>query len=160
MAASHRLKGIVLHDILSRVSVPSDLEAALEKAVSDGDIDAEESDAAYSLLSGRIAGASARGWFPEDPGKVETEVSLIDTDGSIFRPDRVICDGDSVTIVDYKFGEHRSIYRRQLDRYADIYRRMGYADVSAYLWYVFTDEMVTVCQNGQPRQIFRDASIV
>ena len=79
------------------------------------------------------------------PEKVETEVSLIDTDGSIFRPDRVICDGDSVTIVDYKFGEHRSIYRRQLDRYADIYRRMGYADVSAYLWYVFTDEVVTVC---------------
>lgn len=160
VAASHRLKGIVLHDILSRVSVPSDLEDALEKAVSDGDIDAEESDAAYSLLSGRIAGASARGWFPEDPGKVETEVSLIDTDGSIFRPDRVICDGDSVTIVDYKFGEHRSIYRRQLDRYADIYRRMGYADVSAYLWYVFTDEVVTVCQNGQTRQMFRDASIV
>ena len=141
-AASHRLKGIVLHDILSRVTVPGDLRKAVDMSLYDGDLNGDEAEEAFSLLSERIAAGSSRSWFPADPGKVETEVSLIDTDGSVFRPDRVICDGDSVTIVDYKFGEHRSSYERQVSGYASIYRRMGYRDVSAFLWYVFTDEVV------------------
>ena len=69
-------------------------------------------------------------------------MTLIDTDGSVFRPDRVMTDGDSVIIVDYKFGEPHRGYERQLARYASLYRRMGYSDVSAFLWYVFPDEVV------------------
>ena len=140
--ASRRLKGIVLHDILSRVTVPEDLRKAVDVSLYDGDLDAGGAEEAYALLSERLDGASERGWFPSDPSKSGTEVTLIDTDGSLCRPDRVITDGSSVTIVDYKFGEHRRCYERQLARYASIYRRMGYSKVSAFLWYVFTDEVV------------------
>ena len=52
--------------------------------------------------------------------------------------------GGKVTIVDYKFGEHYRKYERQLKNYASIWRRMGYDDVSAFLWYVHTDEVVEV----------------
>ena len=52
--------------------------------------------------------------------------------------------GGSVSIIDYKFGEHRRQYERQLRRYADIWRRMGYADVKAVLWYVQTGEIQEV----------------
>ena len=142
VSASHRLKGIVLHDILSRVTLPEDLRQAVDTAVYDGDMDESESEEAYSLLSDRIAGAVGRGWFPKDPSKVGTEVTLIDTDGSVYRPDRVIEDGDSAVIIDYKFGEPRRSYERQVAGYASIYRRMGFSNVSAFLWYVFTDEVV------------------
>lgn len=142
VSASHRLKGIVLHDILSRVTLPEDLQQAVDTAVYDGDMDEPESEEAYSLLSDRIAGAVGRGWFPKDPSKVGTEVTLIDTDGSVYRPDRVIEDGDSAVIIDYKFGEPRRSYERQVAGYASIYRRMGFSNVSAFLWYVFTDEVV------------------
>ena len=142
VSASHRLKGIVLHDILSHVIVPEDLRPAVDAALYDGDLDKAEAEEAFSLLSERIVSASSRGWFPPDPAKVATEVTLIDTDGSVFRPDRVVTDGDSVIIVDYKFGEPHRGYERQLARYASLYRRMGYSDVSAFLWYVFTDEVV------------------
>ena len=46
-----------------------------------------------------------------------------------------------VIVIDYKFGEHNPEYERQLRKYADIWGRMGYDDVSAYLWYVYVGEV-------------------
>ena len=72
------------------------------------------------------------------------EVNVIDTDGQVLRPDRVVKDGGKVMIIDYKFGEHYPKYERQMTRYADVWRRMGYEDVSAWLWYVQTGEIMQV----------------
>ena len=47
-------------------------------------------------------------------------------------------------IIDYKFGEHYPKYERQMNKYADVWRRMGSEKVSAYLWYVHTGEIVQV----------------
>ena len=47
-----------------------------------------------------------------------------------------------VTVIDYKFGAERPAYARQVARYADIYRRMGYAQVDTVLWYVPSDRTV------------------
>lgn len=142
ISASHRLRGVVLHDILSQVKVPSDLRMAVERAQEAGYLSPEEAGNAFGLLSGRIDEVMSRGWFPDDRRTVRTEVTLIDSDGSLYRPDRVVTDGGRVTVVDYKFGEHHKGYVRQIKRYADIYRRMGYAEVSAYLWYVMSGEVV------------------
>jgi hypothetical protein len=59
----------------------------------------------------------------------------------IYRPDRVVISDGKVLIVDYKFGEHDTGYRKQVERYAGIWRRMGYADVSASLWYVMSGDI-------------------
>ena len=85
-----------------------------------------------------------RGWFPDDGARILNEATLIDTDGEMYRPDRVVISGNRVVIIDYKFGEHYRKYERQLQKYAGIWQRMGYDDVSAYIWYVQTDEVVEV----------------
>ena len=147
VAASNRIRGVVLHDILSRVIGPEDLETAVRQSVLSGEITAEEASEAKLLLAERISGAAARGWYPEGQDvKVLNEASLIDTDGEMYRPDRVVLSGGKVVIIDYKFGEHRRSYERQLKRYADIWRRMGHGKVDAYIWYVQTDEVVEISQ--------------
>lgn len=143
MEASARLRGIVLHDILSRVSVPSDLDAAVTHSVDCGDLDLSQKDEIASLLRERIE--SKPEWFSSEGIEVLNETTLIDTDGKMYRPDRVVTASDgTVRIVDYKFGEHHRSYERQLMRYSDIWRRMGYEKVTASLWYVQTDEIVRV----------------
>ena len=107
----------------------------------DVEIVQEEAAEIRELLSGRLDSAVARGWFPDKADKVLNEASLIDTDGRMLRPDRVVISDGKVVVVDYKFGEHHTAYERQLRRYSDIWRRMGYKDVSAFLWYVHTDEV-------------------
>lgn len=143
IAASNRLRGIVLHRILSGVKVPGDLRAAVEDAVMAGDMDRREAEEAYSLLSDRIASARARGWFPDDPAMVRNEATVIDSDGSLYRPDRIISSDGGLVVVDYKFGEHSPKYIRQISKYADMCRRMGYTKVSAALWYVLEDRVIS-----------------
>ena len=144
MAASNRIRGVVLHDILSRVMVPGDLERSLAVAVGCGDLEQDHVPQVRELLSVALKQGQARGWFPDDRDKVMTEVSVMDAGGTVYRPDRVVLDGRKVTIVDYKFGEHDRRYVRQLERYADVWRRMGYEEVSACLWYIPTCEIVDV----------------
>ena len=144
VSASNRIKGVVLHDILAHINVPDDLESAVRYALQAGDVTRLEAEEAYSLLSERIAAAAQRGWFPSDADRILNEASLIDTDGQICRPDRVVISDGKVIIIDYKFGEHHKTYERQLRKYAGIWNRLGYKDVSSYLWYVHTDEVVEV----------------
>jgi len=144
IAASNRIRGIILHDILSRVDDPEDLRDSVRHSLQAGEISGEEARETEDFLRERIESVKDYGWFGTEGAEVMNEVSLIDTDGAVYRPDRVVVSDGKVRIVDYKFGEHYRKYEHQLKKYAELWRRMGYADVSACLWYVRTGEVVSV----------------
>lgn len=143
-SASARLRGVVLHDILSAVVSPADLQAAVRKEMIDGKLSAEEANAAFEMLSSRIVQHPE--WFPNDPGNVEVlnEQTIFDALGRENRPDRVVVVGNEARIVDFKFGREDEKYLRQLQRYASLYRQMGYVVRSADIWYVEDDKTVKV----------------
>ncbi len=144
IAASNRIKGVVLHDILAQIKTADDLGPAVRMALMSGEITEKEAGEASALLAERIAGAEQRGWFPDSYDRILNESTLIDGKGGMHRPDRVVISDGKVIIIDYKFGEHYRKYERQLRGYAELWRRMGYTDVSAFLWYVHTDEVVAL----------------
>ena len=139
----NRLRGIVLHNILSRVTVEEDLAEAVNAALEGGELTREESSAASRLLSRRISSARLRGWFSPD-SKVLNERSIALQDGEEIRPDRVEINSGRVCIIDYKFGKSKPEYQLQLKSYADAYKSMGYSAVQAFLWFVYQDEVVQV----------------
>lgn len=141
ISASNRIKGVVMHDILSRIRTAVDLDGAVDDALMSGDITASEAEEIRSLLAQRLAEVEKYGWFTSDAPEILNEASLIDTDGKIYRPDRVVISEGKVSVIDFKLGEHDRRYERQVSGYAGLWRRMGYADVSAYLWYVHTGEV-------------------
>lgn len=135
--ASARLKGIVLHKILSMCKVAGDLPGAIDNACASGLLELGMREEYGSFLGKALEDASVKGWFA--PGlRVLDEAAVIDTDGQLYRPDRVVIDpsGKSVTVIDYKFGSAKPSYRRQVANYCRLYRDMGYPDVSGWLWYV------------------------
>ena len=134
-----RLNGTVLHGILSEVVTLSDLPDAVRHAFESGEIDAGREEEYLNILTQRVA--AHPDWFPADGAEVLNETGLIDTDGELRRPDRVLIKDGKVTVIDYKFGEKNRRYRRQVSRYADIYRRMGYSEITTAIWYVLTDEL-------------------
>ena len=144
MSQSKRVRGVVLHDILSRVVVPEDLEQSVMYSFHQGEITEDEAVQVRELLTGALEDGVRKGWFPADRNKVMNEVTLIDVGGAQYRPDRVILDGDKVMIVDYKFGEAHDRYRRQVNKYAELWKNMGYTQISGFLWYVETGEIVEV----------------
>ena len=135
---------MVLHDVLSMMKVPEDLDKAVNAFVERGDLTMQEGAEVSSLLKERLAQVSGRGWFNASDTEILNETSLIDSDGTICRPDRVVIRDGRVVIIDYKFGEHRPGYERQMKKYAGIWKRMGYEHVEAFLWYV---------QNGEVKEV-------
>jgi len=130
---SARRNGILLHSLLSAVEYTSDLDSLCADPDS------------LSLL--REAVAAHPEFFPAD-ARIFNEQTLFDAAGREKRADRVIVRGSSVTVVDYKFGdrsdESDAKYIRQVRAYMDIYRKLGYADVKGFVWYVLNDETVEV----------------
>ena len=135
-SASNRIRGNVMHRILSNVVVREDLPGAVDEAVLSGELPAAQRDLTIEGLGGRIASVAGRGWF-DSRVRVLSEASVFGTDGFVYRPDRVVLHpSGEVDIVDYKFGAHEDRYRAQVGRYMSLYRRMGYSTVRGYLWYL------------------------
>jgi len=136
---SARAKGIVLHGILSGVNVPEDLPGCVEEAVLSGQLPAEEAAGVLEMLTSRIASHSD--WFR---GEVLNETAIIDpVSGEERRPDRVVRGTDgSIVIVDYKFGRHNDKHNKQVREYVNLYKMMGFGNVSGYVWYVRENEVV------------------
>lgn len=140
--ASARLRGVILHKILSGIVSPEDLRGAVDAAVMDGSLDAQEAREALSLLSGRISAHPE--WFPprgDDSVRILNEASIFASNGKDYRPDRVIMRPEGVIVVDFKFGHPEDVYLRQVGNYAAIYRQLGYNVLSAVIWYVEEDKM-------------------
>lgn len=142
--ASRRLRGIVLHNILSSVVVPEDLKPAIDKAVDSGELTALQADEAFGLLSRRILDAQSRGWFSESPDEVLNERPLATAEGESLRPDRVSIRNGEVLIIDYKFGRPHPSYLDQVRSYMETYRALGYTTVRGYLWFVPDDKVFEV----------------
>lgn len=140
--ASARLRGVVLHRILSGTACAADLEAAVDAEVRDGTLDADIGAEALALLGKRIAAHPE--WFPATPNadvRVYNELSVFGPDGREYRPDRVVVGPDGVRVVDFKFGRREERYRSQVANYASLYGSLGYNVVSAAIWYVEDDSM-------------------
>jgi len=135
-----RQRGIVLHDILSKLTVPSDLPAAVEAAVSDGSLARSSAAKVQTFLAKRIA--SHPDLFPAGEARVLNECTVLDSDGVQHRPDRVVVFPDRTAIVvDYKFGTPHPEYDAQVNLYASLLRKMGYSRVRAMIWYVYKDDL-------------------
>ena len=140
MDASVRRSGIVLHGILAGVRKPEDLPGAVQEALLDGRIDSAHAAEALEMLRARIA---AHPEFFEGGGW--NEAAVFDSDGSEYRPDRVVVRGDSALVVDYKFGGHEKRYEAQVRRYMRLCSELGFKEVKGCVWYVPEDEIDYIC---------------
>ena len=86
-----------------------------------------------------------RHWF-DGTYRVMNEASIVNTNGEIKRPDRVLISQDNtrVIIIDYKFGQPLESYKYQVREYVRLMKDMKYAHVEGWLWYVTDGEVVRV----------------
>lgn len=98
-----------------------------------------ETDAELEACSG------GRHWF-DGTYRVLNEASIVDDQGEIRRPDRVLLSksGERVIVIDYKFGQKRPAHLRQVREYMCLLQQMGYPAVEGWIWYVTGGETVQV----------------
>lgn len=130
-----RERGKVLHSVMERIDCPQDVPQAVRSAVLDGIVPASMEQEYADLLSSALASPAVGAWF--SPGaSVMKECSIISPGGEVSRPDRVVLEEDRTIVVDYKFGEEKVSYVKQMRKYLSLLSKMGLPRPEGHLWYV------------------------
>lgn len=135
-------EGKLLHEIFKSIQYSGDVEKAVKEAYLSGFILKKEREVFCQKIRSYIDKPEVKEWF--DPKyKVINERNIIFHSGSRLRPDRVLLDGNTVYVIDYKFGikEDKS-YLQQIHYYCSALRQMGYKKVKGYIWYVNLEKIV------------------
>jgi len=133
--------GLVLHAVLARIHTYEDLDAALFEVNMEGLLDTEESAAVRNLLLDLMNHPQLKPFF--EPGiTVKNEAEILLSDGTAFRPDRIVYLPGRTVILDYKTGKEASAHHEQVENYAMLLKQMGETSVEKYL--VYTDELRVV----------------
>lgn len=140
-----RDRGILLHDVLSRIHTASDLDRAVRRCSYRGILPEKMAADVSRHLGAQFEREEIRPWF-SGFRRVACERPLVLADGSVKRPDRVVWTADGHTdVIDYKFGEERpKTYARQVSAYMESLREMGCEGVRGFIWYVDSGKIVTV----------------
>lgn len=136
-----RKHGALMHEILSGIRTKKDVIPTIDGYRQAGIINREEAAALASRLIKLLDRPVIAAWY-DGTTRILNEVEILLGPGESKRPDRVMIDGESVTVVDYKFGL-RTVKRHQaqVGSYLKLIREMGYKKVEGYLWYVELDKI-------------------
>jgi ATP-dependent exoDNAse (exonuclease V) beta subunit len=137
-------KGSLLHDILASASTPKEVDDYTSNLVLQGIIKEEEK---QKLISSALEVLE----HPElkeilgNASESIVEKNIIDTNGKLHRPDRVLINADEVIILDYKFTiEESDKHIEQVNNYKILLTEMGYQNIKTYLFYAVKGKLKLV----------------
>ncbi len=135
--------GIALHSALAKIHYATQVKEVLHELHSSNELAKEEMDVISATLENMMKHPVIGKWFGKE-WSVKTEATVLMPGARQSRIDRVMMSAKRTVIVDYKTGEKKDVDRKQVEEYAGILSRMGYAYVEAYLLYLEELEVVEV----------------
>lgn len=144
MAAARR--GNAMHAILANITVPADLDSAVEAAAAAGYATPDEAAHYRTILTKAVEASrhTVESWFRPD-AKVYAERSIFDPHtGKTYRPDRVVLMPEGhIAVIDYKFtAKEEPEHTVQVSRYVSLIEQIEPYPAKAYLWYPLIGKIV------------------
>lgn len=127
--------GKLVHQILSEINHLKDAE----KVLTNYQIEKEAVAAVQKIL----AEPQVQQWFSDD-AEVFLEQPILQKDGKVSIPDRVVIKANEAFIIDFKTGLPHPKYHKQLENYKDALRDLGYTKVNAAILYITNLEIVQI----------------
>jgi len=134
--------GIWVHDLLSVIDPGTDIPEQVRKYFASKVTDPEIPE----RMAVQIAAVLSNPELSELFGKqslIKAEQGILLPDGTMARPDRVIYDGETINILEFKTGSPREEHARQLGTYVDVVRKMVNKTIVAKLVYI-NNEVVDI----------------
>ncbi|MCF8302485.1 MAG: UvrD-helicase domain-containing protein [Bacteroidales bacterium] len=139
--AAGRDWGNLVHAALAKINAPDDVQGAVDAMFEEGLIDEGQKEALATAIDRLLQRPEIKPFFEAGlNGRNESEILL--PGGDSYRPDRIIFKTDETWIVDYKTGHAEESHKKQLKRYGELLKQMGYATVRMFLIYVDGEEPV------------------
>ena len=139
---SQREIGKRMHEVLSLINDVGELEEVLNKAREEGLIgEGEDWETITSRIREGFGNPLVASWFSKE-NIVYNECGIAGIDKEtgrpqVLRPDRVVMNGNDITVIDYKFGHPSRLYYDQVKDYMKLMKQMyPQRNVQGYLWYI------------------------
>ena len=131
--------GNLIHELMSQIKTADDIEEAIEKYVSLGNIVASDKETISGLIHQIVSHPSLESYYQQN-NTVYNEREIFTELGEIIIPDRLVIDEDNnATIIDYKTGKPEKKYHHQLNSYANVVSQLGYTVAKKMLVYIDED---------------------
>jgi len=128
-------RGMLLHYGLSLLHSTEDLQPTLALLVQTGAISEEEYAEYYQTMKGIVEHPALREHF-KNGLDIRNEQTIIDENGVILRPDRMVFKNKKATVIDYKTGDRHPSHKEQIIAYGRVLKNMGYTVDNLILVYI------------------------
>jgi ATP-dependent helicase/nuclease subunit A len=141
-----QMYGNMMHLVFSRISSVNHVDPVLNEMQKEGLVPGRYRADLQAKVLEMISQPGVKRWFSEGENRIiYNERTLFCGDGKVLRPDRVIVEGDLVTVVDFKFGEvEKDSYKAQVKNYMNQLGKLGYSRVEGFVWYVMLGKTIQI----------------
>lgn len=140
-------RGRMLHTLFSAIETADDIDPAIERLIFEGVIrDQEKEDTVREVVQKAFSSPEIQDWYSGE-WTLFNECAIIYKEKGILqtrRPDRVMMKDGQVVVVDFKFGKENPKYNKQVKGYMQLLTKMGYKNITGYLWYVDEEKIEKV----------------
>ena len=144
MSGKYIRQGQVMHSLFSMIQTPKDVPSAIARLRMEGIIESDAHERQIlKLVNWALNHPKVKEWFSGEWSLYNECAILYRENGELQtrRPDRVMMKDGEVIVVDFKFGKPYPEYNKQVHEYMNLLQKMGYTQVSGYLWYVFYNQL-------------------
>ena len=135
-------RGVLAHLLLSKVNNGLELDVELQRMCVDGLILEEEVQVLAALVRSTLEHPGLKA-LQEGATVTHKERPILDPQGRMYIPDKVLVKGDEVIVIDFKFTESESSnHKKQVQDYQKLLLEMHYHSVRAFLYYGNTGKLI------------------
>lgn len=140
-------RGRLLHTLFSAIETEKDIDTAIERLIFEGVIGSRKTEKEIRELTHKaFSMPEIQDWY-SGRWQLFNECAIIYKENGVLqtrRPDRVMMQNGQVVVVDFKFGKPNKKYNKQVQGYMQLLTKMGYSNISGYLWYVEEEKIEKV----------------
>ena len=141
---SPKVQGILIHELLAKIEMATDVDWVLEEACALGKIDLNTTETFKQMLTDLVDHPVLKPFF-RDVYTVWNERDILIPDSENIRPDRLMENKHEMVLIDYKTGKPKNEDRQQIEHYKNIISQVfKYKKVKTYLVYIQAGKKIAI----------------
>ncbi|WP_233188682.1 3'-5' exonuclease [Tenacibaculum sp. SG-28] len=133
--------GNLLHEILSKIDSEEDIDAVLDRYTNIGIMDNETRITIEKILQSIVKHPMLDSFFSKNK-QILKEREIVTIEHQVIIPDRLVIDGNSTTVIDYKTGTPSKSHEQQIRKYGAVLETMGFTIHKLLLVYINEEILV------------------
>ncbi|MDC1186198.1 UvrD-helicase domain-containing protein [Crocinitomicaceae bacterium] len=125
--------GNQLHLLLSEVEKLDEIQGKLDELIDDGEISYDNRERILTETKRVFSDHLTELYASQN--RILSEKNILFSGEKNSRPDKILIDGKNAIVLDFKTGEPRKSYEKQVNRYAELLEKMGFENVRKGLLY-------------------------